>query len=181
MDEVVAQVFTYKTVILMIAVVIGTFFVRRIIETAFPQVKQASSEMSDSATYTNHWAAWWNQVFLYLIPVLLGAAMAFMFKDIVSLDTFTSKTGLALYGAIAGWFSATGYKVIRRLVQTKTGVELPAVSTMPEVAVKVEAKPEGAKIEVKVEAKPEPPPEPAKSETPANSSPEASSEETPAA
>lgn len=156
MDEVVSQVFSYKTLILMIAVVIGTFFVRRIVETALPQVKQASSEMSEGATYTNHLAAWWNQVFLYLIPVLLGAGLAFLFKDLVALDTFSSKSGLALYGGIAGWFSATGYKVIRRLVQTKTGVELPAVSTTPEVAVKVETKPEGgAKVEVKLEKKPD--------------------------
>lgn len=154
MDEVVKQVFSYQTVILMIAVVIGTFFVRRVIETAFPKVKQAAPETAAGVTYTNRAAVWWNQVALYFIPVLMGAAMAFLFKDLVALDTFNSKAGLALYGALAGWFSSTGYKVVRKLVQTKTGVDLPAAPTTPDVEVKVETKPEGGStVEVKVEQK----------------------------
>ena len=125
MDQVVSQLLSYKTVMLMVAVFIGTFFIRRIVETAMPQLKKAADEMAHAQTYTNHGAVWWNQVILPAIPVVLGAVLALCVKDLAALENFSSKGGLALYGSISGWFSAFGYKLLRRVVKQKTGVDLP--------------------------------------------------------
>jgi hypothetical protein len=155
MDEAVTQLLSYKTVILMVAVVIGTFFIRRIVETAFPVVKQAAPETASAQTYTNHWAVWWNQVILYLIPVLLGIGLSFGIKDLVALEGFATKGGIALYGGISGWFSATGYKILRRVVKTRTGIDLPDGSNpaVPEDAKEAEKK-EDAPGPLKEEPKP---------------------------
>lgn len=131
MDEAVSQLLSYKTVILMVAVTIGTFFIRRIVETAFPKVKQAAPETAHAVTYTNKAAEWWNKVILYLIPVLVGAGLALTIKDLVSLEGFTTKGSLAMYGSICGWFSATGYKILRQTIKKKTGIELPSATVPP--------------------------------------------------
>ena len=155
MDEVVGQILSYKTAILMIAITIGTFFIRRIVETAFPKVKQAAPETAHAVSYTNQWAVWWNQVILYGIPVVLGMIGALTTKDLITLDGFVSKSGLAMYGGVCGWLSGFGYKVFRKMVKAKTGVDLPS----PEVEVTVETKNGESKVEVKIDGKVEPKPE----------------------
>lgn len=130
MDEVVSQLLSYKTVILMVAVTIGTFFTRRVVETAAPTLKQVASEMDRAPMYPNQWAVWWNGVIIYLIPVILGAVLALSVKDLVVLD-FASKSGLAMYGSTCGWFSATGYKILRKVLQARVGVELPGGTDPP--------------------------------------------------
>lgn len=126
MDEIVTQLLTYQTAILMIAATIGTWVVRKTVETMAPKTKKAADEMAPEPTYLTHLAAWWNEVGLHLIPVLLGIGLVFGVKELAPLK-MTSTSGVALYGGICGWFSSTGYKILRRTLKTKTGVDLPNI------------------------------------------------------
>lgn len=126
MDEVVSQLLSYQTVILMVAATIITWIVRKSIETLAPTVKKAADEMAPAPTYLTHLAAWWNEVGLHLIPVGLGVGLVFGVKELAPLK-MTTTSGIALYGGICGWFSSTGYKILRRTIKTKTGVDLPSV------------------------------------------------------
>lgn len=125
MDEVVAQLLTFQTIILMMAVVICTYFIRKSVELFFPALKKSADEMAPGQTYLSHLAAWWNEVGLHLIPVILGIALVFAVKELASLK-FTSKGGMTVYGGVLGWFASTGYKILNRTIKTKWGVELPS-------------------------------------------------------
>jgi hypothetical protein len=134
MDEVASQILSYRTLILMVANLIGTFFVRRIVETAFPKVKQAAPETKLAVSYTNAWSVWWNQVILYAIPVLIGIGLAVSVTDWMPAEEGMlpiSKAGLVIYGGITGWFSGFGYKVVRKVLKQKTGIDLPSLSNPP--------------------------------------------------
>lgn len=138
MDEVVEQLVSYRTLILMVTVLIGTFFIRRIVETAAPKVKQAAPETALAVTYTNPWAVWWNQVILYVIPVALGVVLSLTIKDwmpsvVTNADSAPpiSKGGLVIYGVLTGWFASFGYKVVRKALKQKTGIDLPSFSNPP--------------------------------------------------
>jgi len=162
MDEVVSQLLTYQTCILMLAVTIGTWFIRKSVETLAPAVKKAADEMAPAPTYVTHLAAWWNEVGLHLIPVLLGVALVFGVKELTPMK-LTSTGGVTLYGGICGWFSSTGYKIFRRTLKTKTGVELPNVEGDDPASVKPVVEDKKA---------PEPPaPEPPKDVPPATEPP----------
>lgn len=132
MDAVVDQLLTAEAVFLMIAVTIGTFFIRRIVETGFPKVVQAADDTAAAPSYTNTWSVWWNKVVLYAIPVVLGTLLALTVKEFSSDEgLFTSRKGLALYGGVVGWCSSFAYKLFRQVVKKKTGLDLPGASVPP--------------------------------------------------
>lgn len=132
MDDVVSQLVSYRSLILMVVVLIGTFFIRRIAELAFPKLKQAAPETALAVSYTNPWSVWWNQVILYAIPVILGAVLALSITDWTPEGMpQISKPGLALYGVLLGWFASFGYKVLRKAFKQKTGIDLPSFSNPP--------------------------------------------------
>lgn len=129
MEEVVTSFLSYKSILLTIAVVILTFFIRRIVETAVPSAKKAAHENDPAKTYLNVFAEWWNKVILYAIPVLVGLVLAITVKELAPESLKTG--GLSIYGAVVGWFSSFLYKVFRKVVQQKTGLNLPSASTAP--------------------------------------------------
>lgn len=135
MDEVASQILSYRTLVLMVANLIGTFFIRRIVETAFPKVKQAAPETALAVSYTNPWSVWWNQVILYAIPVVIGIGLALLIDDwkmpIEDGAPSISTGGNMIYGIITGWFSGFGYKVVRKTLKQKTGIDLPSLSNPP--------------------------------------------------
>ncbi len=129
MDEAVEHLLSLKAAELLIAVVIFTFFVRRVIETEWPYLKKAASEMVAAKTYTSKMSSWWNQVILYAIPVVIGAALPLFVRELTP-EGVTSTGSIILYGMKVGWFSSFGYKVLKQVVKKKTGLDLPG-NTLP--------------------------------------------------
>lgn len=116
MDDLISLLVTYKSALLALCVVIGTFFVRRIVETAIPSLQGAK------APYASRVAAWWAEVLLPMVPVTLGVGLAL---GVSELSPEASKGVRAVYGLILGWSSSVVYKVVSQTLKAKTGVELP--------------------------------------------------------
>ncbi len=123
MDQFFEQLFRRETIYLVFIVIIGTFFIRRIVETAMPSIKgHINGQLGE--TYKTKLGLWWNSVILYALPVVLGALIALIaFKEIVP-DNISTRPGAAAWGAIIGWCSSFIYKVVRKFLKKKTGVDL---------------------------------------------------------
>lgn len=130
MDEVVSSLLSYSSVILSLAVVILTFFIRGVVEVAVPSVKKAADENSPDVTYKTSFSEWWNKVILYAIPVVIGATLAVTVKDLAP-QGFVGAGGALIYGAIVGWFSSFLYKVFRKILKARTGLDLPGSGSVP--------------------------------------------------
>lgn len=137
--------------VISVMVVIFTFFTKRVVEMLVPAarkkkqvgdvdvgdveikaVKQKKALVSVS-TYHGNFGRWWNEVILYAIPVfygfliaLIGGSSDWLFPG---LDTLSVKV---MVGCGVGWFSSLFYKIIRKLVLKKTGVDIqPGSVTLP--------------------------------------------------
>lgn len=124
MDQAVTQLLTWGSVYLAVAVVIVTFFVRRIVETAVPSAKKKADENEAGVTYETTFARWWNNVILYAVPVLTGSLLA-LAETALEWGWLApqSLSGAFLYGGIVGWFSSFLYKVFRKVLKARTGVD----------------------------------------------------------
>lgn len=123
MDQLYDQLFNKETLILAFIVVIGTFFVRRIVETAVPSCKDVAT--NGDSKYKTKFGLWWNSVILYAVPVALGAALAiWAYKAEALPGEFKTIPGAAMWGAVVGWCSSFIYKVVRKFLKKKTGVDL---------------------------------------------------------
>lgn len=130
MDDVVALLLNAKTIYLAFAVIIVTFFVRRIVETAVPAARKAADENSPMTTYPTEFSKWWNQVILYAVPVLVGVGLSLTVDELIS-DLMKQTSSIVVYGGIVGWSSSFIYKVLRKILKEKTGIELPGASIAP--------------------------------------------------
>lgn len=136
MDQAANSLLSMESVYLAVAVVIVTFFVRRIVETAVPSAKKAADENDAKMTYPTAFSRWWNSVILYAIPVVAGAGLAMGAVasgwNILPVKTLGSA---AIVGGIVGWFSSFLYKVFRKVLKQRTGVDPipgPASVTSPD-------------------------------------------------
>lgn len=126
----IAAILHLGTLILGLSVYIATFFVRRIVETAFPHLKKLADANSPSKTYANAWARWWNEVVLYGIPVVFGCLASltkseFLFGPVVG--TFPQ----FLFGGAVAWFSSYVYKGVKKAVQLRAGESGNTPSSIP--------------------------------------------------
>jgi len=135
MEQLYEQLISRETLILAFTIVIGTFFIRRIVETAVPSCKDKDGDKLGS-TYKTKFGLWWNSVILYAIPVVLGALIAiWAYTAGVLPGDFKSIPGAGMWGAVVGWCSSFLYKVARKFLKKKTGVDLtpgPADPTKPD-------------------------------------------------
>jgi hypothetical protein len=134
MDQAVNQFFTAGTAVLALSVVIFTFFIRRIVETAVPSVKKAADENQPAVTYKTQFARWWNQVILYAIPVVVGAGIGLLHVPyLFSVEGIgDSASSRVFFGGVVGWLSSYVYKIIRMTLKKKTGIDIqPSASIMP--------------------------------------------------
>jgi len=124
MDQAVTALLKLESVYLAVAVVIVTFFVRRIVETAVPSAKKKADENAAGITYETSFARWWNSVILYAIPVVAGSGMAMAAVasgwEMLPVSTLG---GAAISGGIVGWFSSFLYKVFRKVLKQRTGID----------------------------------------------------------
>lgn len=116
--------------LLGVLVVIITFFIRRVVETALPNLKKKADENSPQVTYLTEFARWWNSVILYALPVVTGSALAIVKPDWFLPESAT-KGDAFLYGMIIGWFSSFLYKVVRKTLKARTGIDpVPGVASV---------------------------------------------------
>jgi hypothetical protein len=124
MDQLFDQLLRRETIYLAFFVVIVTFFIRRIVETAVPSAKGVENGHK-GATYKTKFGLWWNSVILYAIPVLLGAGVAILaFGSDYLPEDLKTRAGAGMWGAVIGWCSSFIYKVTRKFLKKKTGVDL---------------------------------------------------------
>ena len=62
----------------------------------------------------------WNELFLTLAPIILGAGIGILAKKFPFADGLTTFSGRAFEGAVAGVLSGIAYKVIKGLLISKT-------------------------------------------------------------
>jgi hypothetical protein len=130
MDEAISQLLNVGTAIFAVSIVVVTFFIRRGIETAWPSLRKKADENSPSVTYSTAAARWYQQVFLYAIPVLVGLGLGLLDVPFLVPEDLRTLGGRIFYGMVSGWFSSATYKVIKRLFAQR-GIELPSASINP--------------------------------------------------
>jgi len=92
-----------------------TLVVRRIVETAQPHLKEKP--------YKTSFSRWWNQVILYLIPLIFGAVLALLLKGTSLIPAWVDSYRTAsVYGVVLGSMSSMMYKVLKMLFLRKAGV-----------------------------------------------------------
>jgi len=124
MDQLFEQLLSRETIYLAFVVVIGTFFVRRIVETAVPSCKDKANGKLGSE-YKTKFGLWWNSVLLYAIPVAIGSLVAVLaFGSDYLPDDLKTRPGAGMWGGVIGWCSSFIYKVVRKFLKKKTGVDL---------------------------------------------------------
>jgi len=123
MDNAIANFLQFGTLILACAVFIVTFFVRKIVETAVPSVKKQADENSPNKTYTTGFSVWWNQVILYAIPVVIGCLFGLFNAPFMFAGDIKTMSGRIIFGGVIGWFSSFLYKVVRKMIIKKTGID----------------------------------------------------------
>ena len=129
MKQAANQLFSMGSVYLALAVVIITFFARRIVETGVP----TANKNHKPETGFGHW---WNGVILYAIPVVAGSLLAIAaWKSGTGVLEAKTTGGAVIHGGTVGWFSSFIYKVFRKYLKQRTGIDPvpgPASVTEPE-------------------------------------------------
>lgn len=126
MDAVVSQFLSKGTAIIAVLVVISGFFVKRVVEIVWPQLRASANEMDHKPMYTNKAALWWNQIGLYALPVVLGGLIGAFVKEPLLFDpSIQTKSGHVFYAAVVGWFADFLYEVLQKAFYKSTGVQLP--------------------------------------------------------
>ena len=126
MDSIVSQFLSKGTLILAIVIVIINFFIKRLVEIIWPTLKPIARELDQKAMYTGKAALVWNQIGLYLLPVLIGVLLGSLIKDPYIFGTdIKAASGRIAYAAIVGWFADFMYEVVQKSLYKTTGVALP--------------------------------------------------------
>lgn len=131
MENITNQVLRPGTFAVAVAVVILTFFIRQIVETVWKDLKKQADENAPEITYKTKMAVWWNTVILYAIPVFLGAATASFNSDFLHGD-IKDLGGRLLFQGGVGWFASFMYKILRKVILQKTGVDIQPGPIKPE-------------------------------------------------
>ena len=139
MQSFVDHLMSPATAYLTVMVIIGTFFARRIIETALPDLKKLADANDPEPTYKTTFSRWWNEVILYALAPGLGALSGLMEITLIHGDGDASigpMSSRVVYGVVIGWFSSFLYKLLKKLAKKTTGVDLPSASSPPPPAAK---------------------------------------------
>lgn len=134
------QLFTRPgTYVLGIFIFIITFFVRRITEAVWPSLQKQADENDPRITYLTHMARWWNEVILFALPCFFGMLSGFMRSDFFfsGIDDVGARL---MFGSVVGWFASFLYKVLRKVISQRLGVDI-----VPEASTRVDEPPGGAR------------------------------------
>lgn len=125
--DIIALLTRPGTYVLAVAIFIVTFFIRRALETLFPNLKKQHDENSPKITYLTSMARWWNVVILPAVPVTIGALLAFSHSSFFY-DGIGDKGGRFAFSAGVGWFSGFLYQGLKHLIQQKMGLTISAAA-----------------------------------------------------
>ena len=109
-------------IIIAMVAVIGTWFVRAIVETLAKDYLR-----KDDGSYPSRLSRWWFRVVLPVLPVLFASLMS-----AIPSESFFGKKLLAdavarfFFCLVIGWFSTTIYRIVKYLVKLRTGIEMPS-------------------------------------------------------
>ncbi len=108
------------TYVLAMAVFLLTFFTRRVVELVWPSLKKQADANSPELSYLTPTSRWWNEVVLYAVPVVYGAAFGVFNSEFL----FEGIDGGAkvLYSAGVGWFSGFLYKALKKAIAQRVNV-----------------------------------------------------------
>jgi hypothetical protein len=114
----------------MVAVYLFTLFTKRVVQTWKPSLKAAATEMAHAPMYTSKVSMWWNEVALSAMPVVYGTLFGIKYSEFLH-GAVTDLSGRLALCAGLGWFSGFGYKVVRKAILAKTGVDIAPESAAP--------------------------------------------------
>jgi len=126
MDSAIAQFLTKGTVVIAIMVVIANFFLKRIVEMIWPQLKATANAMDHKPMYRGKPGMWWNEIGLYALPVLIGANLGLVNDQFLFGPDIATTQGRVFYAAVVGWFADFLYTVVQKVLYKSTGVQLPS-------------------------------------------------------
>lgn len=130
LDLDVVDLFTRPgTYVLGVGIFITVFMIRKIIESIWPRLKKQVDANNPKITYLTSIARWWNEVILYFLPVMIGIFCGFIRSDFL-FSGIGDKGGKLIFGAVIGWFASFIYKLLRKVIKQKLGVDItPDVNT----------------------------------------------------
>ena len=121
--DIIALLTRPGTYVLAVIVFVVVFFIRRIVENIWPNLKKQHDENSPKITYLTAPARWWNTVILAALPVAFGALSSFMKSDFF-FDGIGDKGGRIAFGGCVGWFAGFLYQALKGLVKQKMGLTI---------------------------------------------------------
>lgn len=130
MEQALTSFFGWHTLIFGLMCWILTFLTRRVVETAIPTLKKGTDANNGGTTYQTTLARWWQEVFLYVLPVAWGslsASVATMYPFPEGVSSFSARL---FFGIVVGFFSGFLYKILKKVILKKFDIvdekDLPA-------------------------------------------------------
>jgi hypothetical protein len=115
MDEAFTQLIHTGTIVFGVSIIMVTFFIRKLVETAVPSVQKKADENAPAITYETTFSRYWNQVILYALPPVVGALIGIL--DVPFLygeDGAKTMLGRVFTGVFVGGVSAFVYKSAKK-------------------------------------------------------------------
>lgn len=122
MDELFALLFSPFVLIPGLGAFVLTMLIRRVVETRWPLLKKQADENVMELTYLTESARWWNEVVLYLLPVVLAMLLMLVLPAEVLPEKLEHTAPKLLGGLVSGFFSTIIYKIVKRLIVQRAGV-----------------------------------------------------------
>ena len=121
--DIIALLTRPGTYVLAVIVFVIVFFIRRIVENIWPNLKKQHDENSPKVTYLTAPSRWWNTVILAVLPVAIGAASSLMKSDFF-FDGIGDKGGRIAFGGCVGWFAGFLYQTLKGVIKQKFGLTI---------------------------------------------------------
>jgi len=118
----VEDILNWRTLVFTLAVFIFSLFLRRTLEALFPS-------LSPKTPLTRAQRVW-EEVVLPSTPVLMGIILAVVVKSWLFPPSIVTPGSRAVYGAVCGFFSTWGYRIIKAVVSQKFAVDLDKPMSM---------------------------------------------------
>ncbi len=112
------------TYVLALAVFILTWLLRRIVENTFPILMKQNDVNAKAAPYLTKMSRWWNEVILYIIPVVIGGTFGLVGQSTFLFGDITEVRARITLGGVVGWLASFLYKVLRKVVKQRLGVDI---------------------------------------------------------
>lgn len=115
MDDALNQLEHPGTIVFGVSIILLTFLIRKVVETAAPSVKKKADENAPATTYVTTFARYWNQVILYALPPLMGGIIGvFNIPYLHGEHGPTTMGGRIFAGIFVGGASAFVYKSVKK-------------------------------------------------------------------